>query len=568
MSDKGMKMYDAVTEIRDDIVEQAADYRFKKSPARLIKPIGITAGVCVAVGAAVFAAVTIPGITVSPATGQNGEVTTAGAAGTYAPDGYPSAGDVPAYGGGGDAVTVVPGGTVAGGENWFWIERYKPPVMPLAAAEECDGLTAERELTFELKNENFPANLADADDKRQFIGVFTAVDGYTLTNTTGADRTVKLMYPFRCALNDLEGKQTEVVWGENYPTITVNGSEIKAEFVAGGYSGAFASAAYPALSDRSNLYDFRISDEYIGLLGDGTYLRNALSAAPTFDEPVIVYRVHDYGDSVGTTGAAAIAVSYKPGNNSRITTFGFNGYNENSVSRTDSFFLREGQLYTGSRFIIVRGDDISCVTLNGYPNGACEPGTEVPYIYGEVERLEMTYGELLPKIILASVEKDWNCSGAYESCKSGLLSESALCNAVIKYLSAYGAYSDRPIERYMGLGDLQFQIEDAVRCERIMYSAFEVTIPAGGSVTVTAKLTREAYMDVDRSTGDIIYSLEMFPALGSTPDFLAQTFTVTGMPDADITESNVGTQVTDGVLRTEISGSERVYSLRFAPKYR
>ena len=120
----------------------------------------------------------------------------------------------------------------------------------------------------------------------------------------------------------------------------------------------------------------------------------------------------------------------------------------------------------------------------------------------------------------------------------------------------------------MGLGDLQFQIEDAVRCERIMYSAFEVTIPAGGSVTVTAKLTREAYMDVDRSTGDIIYSLEMFPALGSTLDFLAQTFTVTGMPDADITESNVGTQVTDGVLRTEISGSERVYSLRFAPKYR
>ena len=50
-------MYDAVTEIRDDIVEQAAEYRFKKSPAYIMKPLGIAAAVCVAVGGAVTAAV-------------------------------------------------------------------------------------------------------------------------------------------------------------------------------------------------------------------------------------------------------------------------------------------------------------------------------------------------------------------------------------------------------------------------------------------------------------------------------------------------------------------------------
>ena len=535
MSDKSMKMYDAVTEIRDDIIEQAADYKFRKSPMRFIKPIVITASVCLAVGVGIHLA-SDRDLRRDPRLDN---------------EAAPSGGD---------------GGTTAGGDNYFWIERYKPPVMPLTAAGDCDGITVERELTFEMISDNLPANLAYADDKRQYLGVFTAVDGYTLTNTTDTDKTVKLMYPFRCALNDLEGKQTESVWGANYPTITVNGSEIKAEFVAGGYSGAFSSAAYPAQSDSSNLDDFHSYDEYIGLLGDGTYLQNALAAAPTFDEPVIVYRVHDYGDSVGTTGAAAIAVRYKLGNSTRITSFGFNGYSENSSSRTDSFFLRDGQFYTGDRFIIVRGDDISDVTLNGYPNGFCEPGTEVAQIYGEVERLEMTYGELLPRIILASVEKDWNCSGAYESCKKGLLSEKALCDSVIKYLSRYGAYSDKPIERYMGLGDLQFQIEDAVRCERIMYSAFDVTIPAGGSVSVAAKLTREAYMDVDRSTGDITYSLELFPTLGSTLDISSQSVDIIGLPDVEITEGNIGTNVKDGKIHTDIDSKEKIYYLRFVPK--
>lgn len=50
MNAKGLKMYGAVSEIREDIVEQAADYRFKKSPAYIMKPLGIAAAVCLAVG--------------------------------------------------------------------------------------------------------------------------------------------------------------------------------------------------------------------------------------------------------------------------------------------------------------------------------------------------------------------------------------------------------------------------------------------------------------------------------------------------------------------------------------
>ena len=68
MSDKGMIMYDAVTEIRDDIIEQASDYKFRKSPMRLIKPLGIVASICIVGGAAVFAAVTLSGTNDIPVT--------------------------------------------------------------------------------------------------------------------------------------------------------------------------------------------------------------------------------------------------------------------------------------------------------------------------------------------------------------------------------------------------------------------------------------------------------------------------------------------------------------------
>ncbi len=57
MNAKGLKMYGAVSEIREDIVEQAADYRFKKSPARFAVPLGIAASVCLIGGGIGLAAV-------------------------------------------------------------------------------------------------------------------------------------------------------------------------------------------------------------------------------------------------------------------------------------------------------------------------------------------------------------------------------------------------------------------------------------------------------------------------------------------------------------------------------
>ena len=553
MSEKEEKLFDGITEMRDDIVGQAADYKFTKSRARFIVPVGIAAGICIAVGAGVLInSISSPQL---PATDNGGHAVTtaAGAIATYAPEGYPSAGDVPAYGGAG---TAAPDG-----DQYFWINRYVPPIMPLTAAGVADGITAERELTFDLSGSYLPSTLKDRDYSSE-IGIFTANDSFTLTNTTDSDITVTLMYPFRCALNDLEGTQTESRHGVSYPTIYVEGNEIDAEFTAGGYSGKFRSAAYPAQSDKSNLDDLSYYEEYISMLKDGTYLQSACAAPRSFDEPVTVYRIHDYS-SAANSGAAVIGLNYTLGADTRIASFGFNGFEQrDDGTRRDSFSLTGGKRYTGDRFLIVRGEDIKDLTINGYPNGFCEKGSEIPLENAAVERLEMTYGELLPKIILASVESDWNCEGAFNSYKKGLLSEDALCGAVIKYLSEYGSYSDDPIERYH-LNDLQFQIEDAVRCERILYSTFDVTVPSGGSINVTARHTRELAIHADTTTGDIDYAIEVFPALGSTLEFTSQTADIAGLDSCTVTEQNMIQDNTDTAVIIQLDPNEEIYFYRF-----
>lgn len=67
MNEREMKMYAAVTDIRDDIIERASEYRFKKSPARFAVPLGIAASVCLIGGGIGLAAVLSNGSNV-PAT--------------------------------------------------------------------------------------------------------------------------------------------------------------------------------------------------------------------------------------------------------------------------------------------------------------------------------------------------------------------------------------------------------------------------------------------------------------------------------------------------------------------
>ena len=690
MSEKGIKMYDAVTDIRDDIVEQAADYKFRKSPMRIMKPLGIAASICIAGGVVALAVslsgsdsrigsssetgvpcTTAPSGEIAPGAAkndppkpdmtmvidENGEPTVIGimttssgvvtqpawgapmsdaAETTAVPTGIPAGAgsDEPAwtaettekaapvtsvsqldddrvavYDENGEIIAVVdpkdleegnveiivdgdnenPGGLPddddgdaypGGGGGFLMLRGYDPPVLPLTVSGKSDGVNAERELTFDLTDTLLAADLGSAwvqgeEGSIDRLGIVTVNDSYTLTDTSGKDRKLTLMYPFECSLNALEGSPFESVnfIGSHIPSVTVDGKTVKTDLNAGGYSGKFSSASYPAGDDKSNLDEFYSAEDYLGLLKDGTYLRDALAAAKTIDEPVVVYRIHDYGTTIDRGDewdALTLGITYKLGTSKNISTFGFNGYEQrDDGTRTESFFLPKtvgGNVYTGDRYIIVRGGDIEDITLCGYKNGFCMKGEEVPEIYGECERLELTYGEMLSKLFLADIADDVNLRGAYDSYKSGVLTEKTIYDAVMKYMCRYGEFADKPIERYAGWGGrMESEISDAVLCERIMYAVLEVTIPAGGSVSVNVSYRRYADMNESCDNGLTDYGLQMYPTLGSTLDIPSQSVTIKGIGDADITKNDFGAEPAGGELHTELDPAKDIYELRFIP---
>lgn len=679
MSDKGMIMYDAVTEIRDDIIEQAADYKFRKSPMWLIKPLGIAASICLVGGAAVFAVSTLSGIggipvanSVTEAAGNatvtaaseivagyvttaaeetvyppgtlasivtfgttipegvetlppgsehdaayTGETTSEAVIATYDPDGYPSPADVPAYGvqtadttqstqessadenvvvvpdDGGDDVNpgqmIIDNGdddaNPSGGGGFLMMRGYNPPVMPLTAEGDTSGITAERNITFDLTDTKIYADLNDAWKMGEYgrmstvdeVGIIEVNDSYTLTNTTDGDKTISLMYPFESGLDFLEGDpfaSTDYI-GTKIPTVTIDGKAAKTGLVAGDFSGYFSSAAYPAGDDKSNLNEFYSYENFIDLLADGSYLKEALEAPKTIGEKVVVYRIHDYGTTLErgkTRDGLTLAVSYKLDDNVHVTTQGFNGMMQNDGSRMDFFNLPmdgwDGE-YFGDRFITVHGGDIKDIEIRGYikipdPFGNAE-GEESSEIYGEIERIEKTVDDDLLNGFITEISTNVNLRGAYASYKNGVLTDDVIYSAILKYMCKYGEYSDKPIERYAG-GRMESQISDAVLCERIMYATFDVTVPAGGSVTVNAKHRRYADMNELDEDGHADYGLYMYTTLGSTLDISSQSVDVIGLPDVDITEGNIGTDVKDGKIHTDIDSKEKMYYLRFVPK--
>ena len=645
-----MIMYDAVTEIRDDIIEQAADYKFRKSPMWLIKPLGIAAGICLVGGAAVFAATTLSGIggipvansvteaagnatvtaapeitvsditttttnisanavtsettvsavtdtttsadTVEPAVSSDAAVTADTTQSTQESSADENVVVVPDDGGD----DVNPGQVIiddgdddanpSGGGGFLMMRGYNPPVMPLTAEGDTSGITAERELTFDLTDTKIYADLNDAWKMGEYgrmstvdeVGIIEVNDSYTLTNTTDGDKTISLMYPFESGLDFLEGDpfaSTDYI-GTKIPTVTIDGKAAKTGLVAGDFSGYFSSAAYPAGDDKSNLNEFYSYENFIDLLADGSYLKEALEAPKTIGEKVVVYRIHDYGTTLERSqplrDTLSVAVSYKVDDNVRVTTQGFNGSQQKDGSRMDFFSLPYKDVDgedLGDRFIVVRGGDIEDVKLQGYiriPDlFGDEEGEESSEIYGEIERTEKTADDDLLKQFITAISTNVNLRGAYASYKNGVLTDDVIYSAILKYMCKYGEYSDKPIERY-DWGRMESQISDAVLCERIMYATFDVTIPAGGSLTVNVKHRRYADMNELDEDGHADYGLYMYTTLGSTLDISSQSVDVIGLPDVDITDGNIGTNVKDGKIHTDIDSKEKIYYLRFVPK--
>nr|WP_325212561.1 hypothetical protein [uncultured Oscillibacter sp.] len=464
-----------------------------------------------------------------------------------------ASGDAPADGApiGPGADPGEPGGGGSGAEDGTVFMSYAGPVLPLTTAEDPAGLTAERELTWDFARETNGYR-----ESRQWGAGVT--DAYILRNPTEADVTVTALYPFAGRFADL---------AEELPAVTVDGEAVETALYAGAYAGGFESTFGAEPPDTMNLMELTSWRGYKALLESGTYQAQALGDGPALDMPVTVYEFSDFSAPHEQYPAATQAVSFEIDEDAtKILTYGFNGCEQDEGFRRYSYFVPDGKRHEPKvKLLIVLGEDVGTYTLQGYQDGGCYPGEEIEGVSCTVTRRTAALDAVL-ELVCRDCMEGYDIYGEGWVTEDGPVTFGMYRRAAAELLSQYGALSGASMDRYAD-GRLDDMVMETLWQDRVLYLAFPVTAPAGGSVEVECSLWKEPSFDFACSGSENagLQGYDLTTRLGSSLDFTRQRAALVNTENVEITGQDFGFDLEAGVTAVELDLEREHYYLEIRP---
>jgi len=515
-------LYDAITEVNDDLIAEAKNHKFTNRRGTITRWCTVAASLVLVAGISSFAYFNLLPI---------------GCGGSTAPG----------SGGGGRTTTSNDGSTI--------FMSYAGPVFPLSILEDDDGstngitngITAARDITFDF-SKTLRSNYYDS--------TISVSDIYTLTNTTDTDKTINVLYPFPASFALL----TNLL-----PTISIDGSILETDLIAGPYSGGFTGAGRPD-DGAHNLRYLTSWEEYVSLLSDGEYLKRALSEQKKMEQTVIVYEFYNaranFDNAENPTVVASFNLDY---DKTTILSYGFHGasFDHEKGHMRQSFSVpREWwPTYNHGRFlIIVVGDDISDLTVEGYKTGGWNRRDRVDDVTADVKRYEAVLGEIVEQLLEAHIGMGYafgeetvetletlHASIKFEDMKA------LLFRAVFELLGDYGVLSDNVIPRYQ-TGWLEELFSEASGMSRVFYLKTEISIPAGEGIELIIDLPKPGSFDFyGTGSGNLgISGYGMMTKLGSNLTFTGQTATLAGADLIEIVNQNFGFDPANNILNVPL----------------
>lgn len=459
---------------------------------------------------------------------------------------------------------------------------YAGPVFPLSTLESANGLTAQRDITLDflpwakvwLSNEENAAqhpNLTDAE--RQEVleeynewypegGYYTSstdllvTDEYTLTNNTTEDKTVALLYPFVSSLMDLD---------ERLPSLTVDGTETEPDLLYGLYTGGFQGVLGADDPEGSaNLEPLTSWEGYKALLSDDSYLQAALAdPVDLTGTPVTVYEFTNAWGPEETKNIPnpSIRVTFDMDyDQTTVLSYGFHSgsYDPESGKMGQGFSIPNPgtRNYGKPYYLIILGDDVENMEINGFVTGGWDIEKKLDDFGVDVQRYETNLDSILRKVVRYIYD---NHSWQYGNDLA--VDFDTYYGLFCDYLTTYGILSEDCKDRY-DYGWLS-DLSEVGSIERVCWLQAEVTIPAGETAAITAVLTKPASFDYycAHSENHNVKGYDMVTQLGSTLSFSDQSATLIDHDLIEIVRQNFGFDLAAGIKTVELDPAAEHYYL-------
>lgn len=445
---------------------------------------------------------------------------------------------------------------------------YAGPVFPLSLLETVDNLNAERKIDFDFspykpRQEEHTTSGGKTVSYTRWDSEVIVTDGYTMENTSDQDVTISAIYPFAGSLHKLR---------RIMPTVMTGGLEIQTSLHAGPYTGSFKGASGEDTEDRGtlNLANIQSWEGYKELLSSGAYMERALDDFTQLDQKVTVYEFSeasaDHEAAVNPTLNIEYSMDYSK---TKIFTYGFNGGSMDSENnyRANHFSVPKefNSDYNMPRYLIVLGEDIKDYAIQGYKNGGCTEGEEMDNVTASVKRYESTLDEAL-----------WNAMHQYysyyendeEKIDPCTISDEMRYGLALEMLLDYGIFSEDTMRRY-DFGILEDVFSETQNRERVFYLSFDLTVPAGESVSVTARMVKENSYDYYSSDSDNqdVDGYDMVTSLGTNLNLREQVASIQDYELIEIIRQNFGFDLENGIRSVTLDPVEEHYYIEIMPKY-
>ena len=448
---------------------------------------------------------------------------------------------------------------------------YIGPVLPLTIQHENPGITAVRNVNYDFSpyityqdsyGEGENITYYDRYDTEAII-----TDSYVLTNGSGEDQTVTLLYPQTGSLYDYANEGM-------FPTITVNGQPITAGFHPGPYTGAFQGAWGENYENETlNLKLIENFEGYQLLLSDGRYQASALDDFPVLDQKVIVYQFSDYIYTADETAEnPTIEISFHMDyEKTYVFTYGMNigpitVKNGMKTCRVGSIeydpelppYFQEPR----DAYLILMGEDIDGCHIQGYRDGNCNEGGKLDDLSCAVTRYESTFGAIMTETVQDYLEH--RLPLRFSEAVAG--DTGLYCGLAAEVLETHGILCGKPDGRH-AWGNIEPLINTTHTDSRIIYFSFDVTIPAGEHITVEFTMRKDASIDfVGDDKGKDGY--DMATRLGSNLTFTEQTASICRYEEIEIISQNFGFDLTNDITSVTLDLNQDHYwmEIRKLPK--